>query len=88
MSPVAHLTAHPARVFLLLLLPLLLPLLLEVGSLGGFVLSLRLVGIFLHYVGSRFSLSSTSVFVFCPRLLFNIQRTNDILNKEFMPLIF
>ena len=84
MSPMAHLATHLARLFLLCF-----TLLLEVGSLGdSLVLFLGLVGIFLHHIGSRTSLSSSSVFVFCPRLLLNIQRANDILNRELMPLMF
>jgi hypothetical protein len=77
----AHLATHPAMPFFLCF-----PLLLEIGARGdSLVLALGLVAFFLHHIGSRSSLGSTSVFFFCPRLLLNIQRANDILN---MPPMF
>jgi hypothetical protein len=48
-----------------------------------FDLSIEFVGIFLHHVNCRTFLDFTSVFVFFSRLLFDIQRANNVINAKF-----
>jgi hypothetical protein len=60
----------------------------EVASVGDFVLSHGIVGIFLHYIGSRTSLCSFSSCDLFPCLLFNIKRSNETLNRDLLPTVF
>ena len=84
-------TTSKAALVLLVLLEGLLTLLLKVGIVLDTVLSLGLVGVevlLVHHVGNRSPFGPFSVRVFCPRILLNTQMANDILHREFTPLMF
>ena len=84
-------TTSKAALILLVLLEGLLTLLLKVGIVLDTVLSLGLVGVevlLVHHVGDRSPFGPFSVRVLCPRILLNTQMANDILHREFTPLMF
>jgi hypothetical protein len=72
--------ASEATIFLLVFLVLLLTLLREIGILLDRVLSLELLEVFLHHIGTRRSINHLGVCVLCSRILFSTQMTNDILH--------
>src|SRR6266498_2066343 len=90
LSPMARISSHKAAPFLVVLL------FLEIGCLIGIVLVLSLVLGFLleleilllHQICARISLVSLHTCVLCPRLLFNIKRSNKTSNAELLSLVF
>ena len=93
-----RITTHMAGSFLLIL-----SLLLEVGSLRGLVLAIKLslalklvlilglVGlevIFLHHMCTRTSIKASNTCILCSRLFLNMKRTNEIRNGKLLSLMF